>query len=146
MPNPLLTMIDLEAANHTGRELDLMLAGKKPLAMFYEDIGFLPNEDIIPEERFLPFVEAGQFVRGEETIEGEFHPRLGRRVQVRYVFFALASEAWRVPAMVLLLKARAQSQIFGSEGFERMECALLGYSKEETDAWCEYRFGPTGNA
>lgn len=139
-------MIDIIAANHTGRELEMMLAGTKPLSMFYEDIGFLPNEEIIPEEAFRPFVESGQFVRGEETIEGEFHQGLGRKVKVLYVLFATKSEAWRVPAMAMFLRVRAASGVFGSEGFERMECALLGYTKEETDAWCDARFGRARNA
>jgi hypothetical protein len=134
-------MLDIKATNHTGRELELMLSGRKPLAMFFDEVSFLPDEEIIPEESFRPFVESGQVVRGEVTTEGEFHPKLGRNVLVRYVLFALAAEAWRIPAMALFLRVRGQSNVFGSEGFERIECALLGYTKEETDAWCEHRFG-----
>ena len=79
-------MIDIKTANHTGRELELMLLGRKPLALFYEEIGFLPDEEIIPEVSFRPFVESGQFVRGEAMIEGDFHPKLGRNLVVHYVF------------------------------------------------------------
>lgn len=117
-----------------------MLLGRKPLALFYEEIGFLPDEEIIPEVSFRPFVESGQFVRGVATIDGDFHPKLGRNLVMHYVFFALAAEAWRIPAMAQFLRVRAHSKIFGSEGFERIECALLGYTEEETDAWCEHRF------
>jgi hypothetical protein len=68
-------VLDLTAANHTGRELDLMAAGKKPLAMFYAEVGELPDEELIPEKRFAPYVEAGAFVRGETSLEGAYHPR-----------------------------------------------------------------------
>lgn len=47
-------MIDLIAANHTGRELTLMRSGKKPLAMFYAEISALPDENLIPELAFSP--------------------------------------------------------------------------------------------
>jgi hypothetical protein len=44
-----------------------MLEGKKPLAFFRDEIGFLPREEIIPEERFRPYVEcrlSGRLVIG----------------------------------------------------------------------------------
>jgi hypothetical protein len=54
-------MIDLQAANHTNRELELMLAGRKPLAWFYGEISGLPNEGIIPESRFGPHAPSPQY-------------------------------------------------------------------------------------
>jgi hypothetical protein len=133
-------MIDLQAANHTNRELELMLAGKKPLAMFYDEISCLPYEEIIPEAKFEPYVKSGLFVRGEETYEDDFHPGLGRNAQIKYVFFAVTAEAWRIPALALLLRVRYQMKSYQSEEMERMESMLLGYSDEEVDAWCEHRF------
>jgi hypothetical protein len=35
--------------NHTGKELQLMLEGKRPLSMFYDDADKEPDERIIPE-------------------------------------------------------------------------------------------------
>jgi hypothetical protein len=133
-------MIDLQAANHTNRELELMLAGKKPLAMFYDEISFLPHEEIIPEAMFAPYVANGRFVRGDETYSGEFHAGLGRNVNIKYVFFAIAEEAWRIPALSLLLRIRYGMGSWQSEEFERMESLLLGYTDEEVDAWCDHRF------
>ena len=133
-------MIDLEASNHTNRELELMLSGNKPLAMFYDEISFLPHEEIIPEESFAPYVLSGRFVRGDETYTGVFHPDLGRNEEIKYVFFALAEEAWRIPALSLLLRVRYRTRNFQSEEFERMEGALLGYTDEEINAWCDFRF------
>jgi hypothetical protein len=131
--------IDLAAANHTGRELELMLARKKPLSMFYGEIGELPNEEVIPEARFAPFVERGQFVRGETTLELAYHPHWKRNVQVKYVFFAVSDEAWRIPAITLVLKSSLK--IFRpDETSERLTSALLGYSDAEIDAQCNELF------
>jgi hypothetical protein len=133
-------MIDIQVANHTNRELELMLAGKKPLSMFYDEVSFLPHEEIIPEAMFAPNVANGRFVRSDETYTGEFHAGLGRNVNIKYVFFALAEEAWRIPALSLLLRIRYRMSSWQSEEFERMESVLLGYTDEEVDAWCDHRF------
>jgi hypothetical protein len=133
-------MIDLQAANHTNRELELMLVGKKPLAMFYDEISCLPHEEIVPEAKFEIYVKSELFVRGEETYQTEFHPGLGRNAQIKYVFFAVVAEAWRIPALSLLLRVRYQNKSHQSEDMERMESLLLGYTNEEVDAWCDFRF------
>ena len=125
-------MSELSATNHTGRELELMLDGTKPLAVFYAEIGELPNEELIPEDSFAPFVSSGQFVRGETIEEGQHHPNLRRNVSVKYVFFALKAETWRIDAMKLLRRESGRSG--WSEACERMEGSLLGYTDEENDA------------
>jgi len=128
-------MIDLIAANHTGRELDLMLEGTKPLSMFYGEISELPDEEIIPELKFSPYLNRGLFVRGEVEVEAAFHPQWNRKVKTKYVFFALAKEAWRIPAIILLKKSQSKTWEW-NETLERMESSLLGYTDEEIDAWC----------
>ena len=133
--------IDLAAANHTGRELELMLSGKKPLSMFYGEVGELPNEELIPESRFSPFVERGEFVRGEMALELAFHPRWKRNVQVKYVFFALKDQAWRIPAIALVLR-NSLKIAKPDETTERLLSALLGYSEAEIDAQCAKLFRP----
>jgi hypothetical protein len=127
--------IDLAAANHTGRELELMLAGKKPLAMFYAEIGELPHEELIPEEQFAPYVNSGDFARGETIQELAYHPVWKRNVKVKYVFYALKNEAWRIPAMILVLNTRLKTQAPDVTS-ERLVGALLGYSEAEIDAHC----------
>jgi hypothetical protein len=102
-------MIDLIAANHTNRELEVMLEGRKPLAFFCDEINVLPHEEIIPEERFRPYVESGRFVREEIVLNGGFNPRLGRDDQIKYVFFALKEEAWRIPAFILAYKVHKKN-------------------------------------
>lgn len=47
---------------HEGRELALMLAGKKPLAMFNDD---WPTDWEPPEIAFDPYVAEGRFVKNE---------------------------------------------------------------------------------
>lgn len=73
---------------HEGRELDLMLSGDKPLAMFSDIVssGFE-----WPDEQFDPYVTSGALVKKEfrtNTPDGRF--------QVRHLYFALPDEAWRI--------------------------------------------------
>ena len=73
---------------HEGRELDLMLAGDKPLAMFSDIVssGFE-----WPDEQFDPYVTSGALVKKEfrtNTPDG--------RYEVRHLYFALPEEAWRI--------------------------------------------------
>jgi hypothetical protein len=138
-------MIDLAPANHTGRELELMLAGKKPLAMFYADIRWLPNEEIIPEERFARHVNTGEFVRGETEIPGPYHPVWKRDIRTKFVFYALKDEAWRIPAMILAINVQGKVSGPGpNEALDRITGALLGYSDEEVDAYCaQYQRPPS---
>ena len=129
-------MVDLIAANHTGRELALMLTGKKPLAMFYAEIDELPNEVLIPEQAFAPYVISGQIVRAEITLESGYSALLGRNAHIRYVFFALAQQAWRISAMSLLRGSFAKSRCPWNEALERIEGTLLGYTDEEITTRC----------
>ncbi len=132
-------MIDLVSANHENRELELMLAGRKPLAMFYEVLSLLPEEEFIPEEKFSPYVASGQFVRGESDIAGPYSQKLGRETKIKYVLFALKEEEWRINAMLLLKKQHARTLAW-NETCERIESALLGYTDEEIDTWCRKAF------
>jgi hypothetical protein len=126
--------IDLAAAGHVGRELELMLAGRKPLALFYDDA----DEPVgaIPEKSFEPHVAEGRFVRDEVVLELP-DLELGRRSRVRYVLYAVAEERWRLPAALLAIRTRYQVNAVADEGLERLLCALLGYSDDETAACLE---------
>jgi len=129
-------MIDLAAANHTNRELELMLCGKKPLAVFYDYTIHLPDEEIIPEHRFKAYVEEGRFIRGEHTFDLGYDEKLGIEAKLKYVFFAISSEAWRIPAFILLKSVFLKTGR-NPEELERMESRLLGYTEAEVDAWCD---------
>ncbi len=132
-------MVDLKEANHTGRELELMLAGHKPLSVFYAEVSELPDHRLIPERDFAAYVADGTFVRSESEFDGGFSEKLGRTARIRYVFFASSAERWRIPAFELLLRIRHAHRVH-NEAMERYECALLGYTDEETDAWCDHQF------
>ncbi len=132
-------MIDLEAVNHTNRELELMLVGRKPLAVFSEELSFLPDEEFIPEEKFSPYVASGQFVRRETVVAGPYSQKLGRETKFKNVLFALKGEEWRINVM-LLLKEQLFKTGAWNETCERVECYLLGYTDEETNAWCKKAF------
>ncbi|NIA55764.1 hypothetical protein HAV22_19195 [Massilia sp. TW-1] len=131
----LRTWVNLDALpyrNHTGRELSLMLRKQKPLAVFYEMIGDDPELELIPDRYYKKFVDAGSIIRREVIIE-----RCGKHL-VRYVFYALPGEEWRIDAFILLIKT---SSISGwNEGFSRMEGSLLGYEDWQNDAHIELTF------
>ena len=130
-------MIDLAAVNHTNRELELMLEGRKPLAVFHDDIRVLPNEDIIPDMRFEPYVRSGLFVRDEAVLDFGFDARSGCNAHIKYVLFALSAEAWRIPAFILVKKVALRMRR-NPEEIERLESMLLGYTDEEVNAWCDH--------
>ncbi len=129
----------MEPVNHTGRELELMLAQKKPLAWFTFSEDF--DAGLIEEHRlaFEPHVKAGDIVEccfGEEVA---FDPRIGRRLKMRTYLYALPGEEWRIPAMRLVLSANASLGRSGEAGpnqaIDRIMGALLGYSEAEIEAY-----------
>jgi hypothetical protein len=118
---------------HTNRELDLMLRGIKPLASFVGQYPPHPSVEEVPERLFDPHVASGRFLKREyiELGDSSDAPRLRR------VLYALAGEAWRMDAYILLLQTAKKTG--WSEGFERMEGALLGYAEWQNDAHLQQR-------
>ena len=128
-------MIDLKEVSHNDRELELMLQKQKPLAMFYAEASELPNEELIPESKFEPHLSDQTFIRSELIVPGPDCPKTQTETQLKYVLFALRGEAWRIEAMALLIEQHSRTGEW-NETCERMECFLLGYNEEETNAWC----------
>jgi hypothetical protein len=126
--------LDLSAAQHAGRELELLLAGRRPMALFYDDAD--DPGDAFPEEAFAPHVARGDLVRAEEILSIP-DPWLGAPCRVRYVLYAVRAEQWRIPAALLALRTRLKVNALADEGLERLLCALLGYSEDETAACME---------
>jgi hypothetical protein len=117
---------------HTNRELLLMLAGTKPLAVFSDTHpSTRPQFEVIPEDVFAPYVEFGRFVR-REAIEPPADPM---RKPMRIVCYALPAEHWRIDAYLLL--HRVGTKFGWSESCERMEGTLLGYTDEQNDLYIE---------
>ena len=127
-------MVELSYEIHTNNELELMLEGKKPLAVFGDEVSCLPNEDIIPEEKFAPYVENGSFVRFEEVIEGPYSEKLERNTSMKNVFFALNGEEWRIKVMIQLLNGLYNKGGW-NETCEGLEGFLLGYTESQRDEW-----------
>jgi hypothetical protein len=126
-----------DGSSHTGRELELMLLGRKPLAMFYALSHELPWEELVPEHSFAPHVEAGRMLRQHFDLESNNSG--GVPEVLRYVFFALPGEEWRIPVMVVLKQA-LHSGAGWNETCERVEGMLLGYTSEENDEHCARMF------
>jgi hypothetical protein len=114
-----------------------MLAGRKPLAMFYACAHELPWEELVPEEAFRPYVEAGRFSR--EDIEFESATPAGTPVVMRYVFYAVRGQEWRSQLMAVLVRA-LQSGGGWNETCERVQGTLLGYTTEENEVHCAQMF------
>jgi hypothetical protein len=123
---------------HTDRELQLMLSRGKPLAHFSEAYPPEPAEEVIPRAAFAPHVADGTFEM-REFVELRRGPPIPRALQVRgslHVFYARPDQAWRIEAYIAMLSAAARAG--WSEGFERLQGFLLGYSEAETDAHIEH--------
>jgi hypothetical protein len=126
----------MSSSNHTGRELELMLEGKKPLAMFYAQANELPWEELVPEDAFAPYVQSGRLVRQDFELQSSSKDASSL---LRYVFYALPGNEWRIQLM-LVLKQALHSGGGWNETCERIEGTLLGYTDEENDAHCAQGF------
>ena len=119
---------------HIGNELDLMLNAKKPLSMFYY-CKALDDRDLLPIDEFAPYVDSG------EILMEEYDPPMPAgsdpNYQVTFVFYALAAEAWRVPAIKIAVTAQNENYKRPDEGIDRIIGMLLGYPKSEIDSWIQ---------
>jgi hypothetical protein len=120
---------------HDGKELELMLSEKKPLAFFYEDADMSPTASQVPEVDFDPFVEEGRLCKGEVVVEGAIDPRTARPVRTRYVLYAVREEQWRIPAMILVWRTMLRTKKRPDEGLDRLTGSLLGYTDEQNDEY-----------
>lgn len=112
---------------HEGRELDLMLSGEKPLAMFCD---IVPSPYEWPDAAFEPHVMEGRVVK--KDIVGETPDGLH---QVRYLYYALPDETWRIDVAHALAQKRFDT--WCPEAAET--CArlghLLGYQEKDIQAF-----------
>lgn len=108
---------------HEGRELELMLAGRKLLATFCDVV---PASYEIPEAAFAPHVASGAIVRREEI-----YRRPKAEFATRFVYYALPHETWRIDAMHMLNNALYAGLQTATERDEIEIGRLLGYSEAE---------------
>ncbi len=117
---------------HEGRELSLMLAGRKKLAVFCEETP--PEEtiarDSIPEQAYAPYVARGRIVRLESDI---WHAKLGRTV--RYVCYTLPGSEWRAQTFFWIRREIMGGKRKSDPSDDIIIARLMGYSAEEIEAF-----------
>ena len=118
-----------------GRELDLMLAGEKPLAMFNDDI---PADMDAPEIAFAPYVDQGRFVKREITVPCS----LPTRTSLRYYFYALPGEEWRMERMIKIQKDFFERNAQTTQEREKEIGRLLGYEDKDIQVFIKRWFAP----
>lgn len=117
---------------HEGRELDLMLRGEKPLAMFCDIVP--PGYDW-PDAAFAPHVAAGRII-----MKDLLTPTPDGRHTVRHLYYALPDEAWRIDAIHALVATGGQD---GNGNADRTETEarigrLLGYREADIQAFLRW--------
>ncbi len=110
---------------HNDRELELMLAGTKPMAMFSDAVHV---SDYFPEADFAPHVDAGRIIRVEEIIPKEPY-------DMRYLFYALPGEDWRIEEALVMCRNLCAGTVKDHDADSARMGELLGYSTEEINAF-----------
>lgn len=114
--------------SHTNRELGLMLAGRKPFAMFaHERIAGFEKTDALAGQGFDAHVASGAFTEHVRTFTRR--PLDGSPVEIDYHFYARPGEEWRVDACCLLLDLLHRGA-WGPQ-LEWLQGKLLGYTDEQ---------------
>ncbi len=112
---------------HEGKELELMLSGKKPMAAFGDVIpenGVIP-EEIIPEKAFAPYVQNGDFYYLKSEVTDTDNDI------IRYVCFTLPGEEWRAKAYIWLRTSIHHRVIPCDRACDIMIGRLLGYNEKD---------------
>jgi hypothetical protein len=88
---------------HTGRELEMMLQGRKPLSVFSDLIVDHQCEENGKDEGLEQYVRSGSFVMHEVVETWNDQPTVERPLVTgrRTRLFAMKDEAWRIPAYLL---------------------------------------------
>ncbi len=119
---------DYMIAPHEGKELELMLAGTKNLAMFHDAV--LPDreisEDIIPENVFAPYVEKDEILRFSKDIHNVKTGGI-----IRYVLFSLPDEGWRAEFVLWLKQEWLDGHVPHNPANDAIIGRLLGYDERD---------------
>lgn len=127
---------------HTNRELELMIAGKKPLAVFtHERVDGFEKSDALAEQDFSRLVANGTVSEHVRTFQSQ-RPD-GSSVNIDHYFYTLKGEEWRVQAYCLLLN------MLHNKGWcshlEWLQGTLLGYTEEQNQYHLSRRFQQSSN-
>lgn len=113
---------------HQGKELELMLDGKKHLAIFYDAIieGQTIPETVIPEQAFAPYVASKQIIRLDYISRNSKNPH-----PTQYVLFILPNHEWRANAFIWMHKECIEGRRSFDDAYEYFVGRLLDYSEED---------------
>ena len=118
---------------HEGRELELMLSGKKPLSMFVEPVG--TEFEYFPEKEFKSLVATGKIVK-RVSVEPITGPQ-GKESQIRRVLYAPPQEAWRIDAVLLVQTLYDSLSPGWRPDLERVIGLLLGYDRADIERYID---------
>lgn len=105
-----------------------MLKGEKHLSLFYDVLheNFINNEEIIPEQEFLPYVQNRTFSRHQKDI---LHR--SQNMTVRYVCFTSKNNEWRAYDFFREHEECLSGKKPFDAQYEFFVGRLLGYSDED---------------
>lgn len=112
-----------------------MLRGTKPLAMFSDVEGHMPEVVMRYLRLFDRHVAAGTFIKRDHRKPTRVR---GRPMTLHTILYALPDETWRIDAMIELRSGDGWSL-----ECERREGELLGYADWQNDWWIG-QFAQTG--
>jgi hypothetical protein len=118
---------------HTGRELAMMLAGTKPLAVFMDAHPKHDDLDGNPERAFEPHVREGRIIKREQIVPPPADAPVinGQPIGERRILYALPGEEWRIDAYLKLWETWKKTG--WTAELERAEGTLLGYEDWQND-------------
>jgi hypothetical protein len=117
---------------HEDRELELLLAGTKPLARIsYESQAWFTED----EPLYQPHVEAGTIKRFTSAFD---------QPPIQTVYYCLPTEEWRVKLMETMCTLWRQPDHGGYtiDDYSRIEGYLLGYSKTDIETFITHWHRP----
>lgn len=115
---------------HEFRELELMLAGIKPLAMFSDVV---PASFELPEADFEPFVQEGRIIKRTEFLSLKHTGHM-----FRFLYYALPGEEWRIDELHSINMEIHSGSRSSSEEDERRTGVLLGYDEKDVQRFLEH--------
>ncbi|RYG58374.1 MAG: hemin receptor [Alphaproteobacteria bacterium] len=110
---------------HEDRELELLLAGTKPLARLTSEptVGFMANLD-----PFIPHVISGKLVQVDVPSEDG--------LTITH-YFCLPTEEWRIKVLEVMQAVMEMEDKggFTEDDLDRLDGTLLGYTKSDIEAF-----------
>jgi hypothetical protein len=112
---------------HNGRELEMMLRGEKPMALFAAEPGM--DADDVGDALFKPFVDEGRILQ---------FSHIDPETSIEERRYCLPTEDWRCKLSLLISRMCRSGEafdVFTSNDLARLEGTLLGYPKEDIEVF-----------